>query len=605
MRKKLSVLLVICMLLSLVLNIIGAGAAPSRADRGAWAPGVAYAVNDTVTYGGSTYKCLQAHTSITSWEPPNTPALWQLVTGGGATATRTNTLVGPTATRTNTATGPTLTPTRTPTRTNTVTGPTATRTNTPITSTNLALNKPATSSSNENTSLTPNLAVDGNTGTRWASAYSDPQWIRIDLGATVNVNRVVLRWEAAYGSAYQIQTSNDGSSWSNIFTTTTGNGATDDLTGLSGSGRYIRMNGTTRATAWGYSLFEFEVYGTSGPTITPGGPTATRTNTPVGPTATRTNTPTPNGTATCAVKSAPTGKVLQGYWEAWDGSSVHPGMGHISLAQVPAAYNVINLAFPVILSDGTAQWFDGMDTGVDVPTPAEVCAVKAAGHWVLLSIGGATAAVDLSQTATVDRFISTIVPILKTNNFDGIDIDLESGLVAGASYTQLSTSQSNLIRLIDGVLAQMPSNFMLTMAPETAYVTGGQIAFGGPWGAYLPIIGRYRDNGRLSWLNMQYYNGNMYGCPAVSYSAGTVQGFVEQTRCLNNGMQMAGGGTFSLPYSKQVPGLPAQPGAGGGYMSPSLVSQAYSQVSGIKGLMTWSINWDGSQGYTFANTKPY
>ncbi len=616
MTKKLSVLLVACVILSLLLNIAGAGAAPRLADRGAWAPGVAYAVNDTVTYGGSTYYCIQAHTSQTGWEPPNVPALWGLVTGGAtatrtntlaATATRTSTPVGPTATRTNTVTGPTATRTSTPlgptaTRTNTAVGPTATRTNTPTSSTNLALNKPASSSSNETTAFTPNLAVDGNTSTRWSSAFSDPQWIRVDLGATVNVSRVVLNWEAAYGSAYQIQVSGDASNWTTIYSRTSGAGGINDLTGLTGSGRYIRMYGTARATAWGYSLFEFEVYGSSGPTVTPGGATATRTSTAVAPTI----TPTPtSGTSGCAVKSAPSGKVLQGYWEAWDGSSTHPGMGHISLAQVPAAYNVINLAFPVILSDGTSEWFDGMDTGVDVPTPAEVCAAKAAGHWVLLSIGGATAAVDLSQTATVDRFISTIVPILKSNNFDGIDIDIESGLVAGANYSTLSTSQSNLIRLIDGVLAQMPSNFMLTMAPETAYVTGGQIAFGGPWGAYLPIIGRYRDNGRLSWLNMQYYNGNMYGCPATSFSAGTVEGFVEQTKCLNNGMQMAGGGTFSLPYSKQVPGLPAQPGAGGGYMSPSLVSQAYSQVSGIKGLMTWSINWDGSKGYTFANSKPY
>jgi chitinase len=306
------------------------------------------------------------------------------------------------------------------------------------------------------------------------------------------------------------------------------------------------------------------------------------------------------------VKSPPSGKILQGYWENWDGAAngVHPGMGWIPITQVPTTYNVIMAAFPVILSDGTVKWEDGMDVGVKVPTPAEICEVKARGQVVLMSIGGATASVDLTQTTTVDRFIATIVPILKRNNFDGIDIDIESGLVAGASYSQLSTTQANLIRLIDGVLAQMPSNFMLTMAPETAYVTGGQIAYGGPWGAYLPIIGKYRDNGRLNWLNMQYYNGSMYGCGGTSYSAGTVQGFVEQTKCINSGFT-AGGAFFSLPYSKQVPGLPAQPGAGGGYMTPSQVSQAYNQVPGIKGLMTWSINWDGSKGYTFANTKPF
>jgi hypothetical protein len=73
----------------------------------------------------------------------------------------------------------------------------------------------------------------------------------------------VLSWEAAYASGYSIQVSNDATNWTNIYSTTTGNGATDDLTGLSGTGRYIRMNGTARGTAWGYSLWEFEVYGTA------------------------------------------------------------------------------------------------------------------------------------------------------------------------------------------------------------------------------------------------------------------------------------------------------------------------------------------------------
>jgi glucosylceramidase len=168
--------------------------------------------------------------------------------------------------------------------------PSATNTPTPTSpsGTNIALNKAASSSSNETAAFTPNLAVDGNTTTRWSSAFSDPQWIQVDLGSTQNINRVVLNWEAAYGSAYQIQVSDAATGpWTNIFSTTTGNGATDDLTGLSGSGRYIRMNGTTRATAWGYSLFEFQVFGSGGITNTP-----TRTNTPVGPTNTPTRTPT-------------------------------------------------------------------------------------------------------------------------------------------------------------------------------------------------------------------------------------------------------------------------------------------------------------------------
>lgn len=127
--------------------------------------------------------------------------------------------------------------------------------------TNLALNKPATSSSNESSSLTPNYAVDGNATTRWSSAFSDPQWIYVDLGSSVNVNRVKLLWETAYGSAYKIQVSANASSWTDVYSTTTGDGGTDEITFTTTSARYVRMYGTTRATAWGYSLFEFEVYG--------------------------------------------------------------------------------------------------------------------------------------------------------------------------------------------------------------------------------------------------------------------------------------------------------------------------------------------------------
>jgi chitinase len=342
---------------------------------------------------------------------------------------------------------------------------------------------------------------------------------------------------------------------------------------------------------------------TTPPTTAP--PTTTPTTPPTTPPTTAPTTTPPTGGTTCAVKSRPTSKVLQGYWENWDGAAngVHPGLGWIPITDSRLAqhgYNVINAAFPVILSDGTVEWQDGMDAGVKVATPAEMCAAKASGATILMSIGGAAAGIDLSSSAVADKFVSTIVPILKAYNFDGIDIDIETGLTGSGSIGTLSTSQANLIRIIDGVLAQMPSNFGLTMAPETAYVTGGSVTYGSIWGSYLPIIKKYLDNGRLWWLNMQYYNGSMYGCSGDSYSAGTVQGFTVQTQCLNNGLTIQGT-TIKIPYDKQVPGLPAQSGAGGGYMTPSQVSQAYAGVSGIKGLMTWSANWDGSKNWTFGD----
>lgn len=193
--------------------------------------------------------------------------------------------------------------------------------------------------------------------------------------------------------------------------------------------------------------------------------------------------------ATCDTKGRPSGKVLQGYWENWDGSGngVHPGFGWTPIDDPVIrqhGYNVIMAAFPIILPDGTAKWEDGMDSGVKVGTPEDMCTAKAAGATTLLSIGGATAAIDLSSSAVADKFISTIVPILKQYNFDGIDIDIESGLTGTGNINELSTSQANLIRIIDGVLAAMPSNFGLTMAPETAYVTGGSVTYGSIWGKF-------------------------------------------------------------------------------------------------------------------------
>ncbi|GFJ76339.1 hypothetical protein Phou_005190 [Phytohabitans houttuyneae] len=127
--------------------------------------------------------------------------------------------------------------------------------------TNVALNKPATASSVEAAAYPASAAVDASATTRWASAFSDPQWIQVDLGQTYNIDRVRLVWEAAYGSAYQIQTSANGTTWTTVRSVTGGNGGEDDNTALGASGRYVRINGTTRATAWGYSLFTFEVYG--------------------------------------------------------------------------------------------------------------------------------------------------------------------------------------------------------------------------------------------------------------------------------------------------------------------------------------------------------
>ena len=125
----------------------------------------------------------------------------------------------------------------------------------------LALNRPILASSQESGTLTPARAVDGNTGTRWSSAYADQQWIYVDLGTNRSVTGVTLRWEAAYASQYQIQTSTDGTTWTTVYSDYNANGGTDTVNFAAATARYVKMYAPLRATQYGVSLWEFEVRG--------------------------------------------------------------------------------------------------------------------------------------------------------------------------------------------------------------------------------------------------------------------------------------------------------------------------------------------------------
>ncbi|QMV41282.1 polysaccharide lyase family 8 super-sandwich domain-containing protein [Cohnella cholangitidis] len=128
---------------------------------------------------------------------------------------------------------------------------------------NLALGKTATTSGNDSTNGVPKAAIDGDTSTRWASARTDSQWYTIDLGATSKIHQINLLWESAYGKEYDIQVLDDSGS-----TVTT---AVIERNGAPGwkryvldeplEGRYVRMQGIKRGSTYGYSLYEFEVYG--------------------------------------------------------------------------------------------------------------------------------------------------------------------------------------------------------------------------------------------------------------------------------------------------------------------------------------------------------
>lgn len=130
--------------------------------------------------------------------------------------------------------------------------------------TNIALNKNVTVSSIEGSGFEGNYAVDGNTATRWsATLYVDPQWITVDLGSSYNISRIKFVWEAAYAKDYLVQVSSDNANWTTVKNITGNTSLTNDYTGLSATGRFVRMYGTARGSAYGYSIYELEVYGTA------------------------------------------------------------------------------------------------------------------------------------------------------------------------------------------------------------------------------------------------------------------------------------------------------------------------------------------------------
>jgi hypothetical protein len=119
--------------------------------------------------------------------------------------------------------------------------------------------KTATASSTQSGNVAAN-AVDGDAATRWESAASDPQWLEVDLGAPTLVNRVEIAWETAFASVYSIQISNDGASWTTVFSTTVGNGGTDEIYLTPVTTRYVRLYGAQRGTQFAYSIYEMKVY---------------------------------------------------------------------------------------------------------------------------------------------------------------------------------------------------------------------------------------------------------------------------------------------------------------------------------------------------------
>jgi chitinase len=316
--------------------------------------------------------------------------------------------------------------------------------------------------------------------------------------------------------------------------------------------------------------------------------------------------------------------VVVGYWHNWNLASVPS----IKLADVPDCYNVVCVAFVESTSPSDMTMKFSPDPGIESESQfiADVKALQAKGKKVLLSLGGQNGTVILTSSTEKQKFITTMDGLIKKYGFNGIDLDLENGDVQlGAGDTDFKNPTSaRLVNLIDAVKTLRTNNggsaFWITAAPEIAYVQGGISAFAGIWGGYLPVLYGLRDV--LTYVHVQYYNCGGNAAPdGNTYNQGTADFIVAMTDMLIGGFGLAGSTTNlfpGFPESQVAFGLPATSGAaGGGYTSNADILKALDYLTkgisfggkykirkaggypGLRGIMTWSINWDKTNSYAF------
>lgn len=284
------------------------------------------------------------------------------------------------------------------------------------------------------------------------------------------------------------------------------------------------------------------------------------------------------------------GQWLTGYWHNFDNDSVV-----MPLADVPSEYNLVAVSF--------ADNHPSLDGGITFNLASnelggyteeafrdDIAAIQAEGRKVIISVGGELGHVDVTNPTQAANFAETTHELMEDYGFDGVDIDLEHGIDA-----------EHMSQALHDLSDRADSDPIITMAPQT-------IDFQGPEHEYYQLAENISDI--LTIVNMQYYNsGSMLGCDGQVYEQGTPD-FVAALACIQLEM--------GLDPGQVGLGLPATPSAaGGGHMAPSEIVAALdcleagtncgsfspeSPYGPIGGVMTWSINWDATNGYDFANT---
>jgi chitinase len=292
-----------------------------------------------------------------------------------------------------------------------------------------------------------------------------------------------------------------------------------------------------------------------------------------------------------AVTSLPA-HVLTGYWQDFTN-----GARAMRLRDVSSNYDLIAVAFANATSTPGAVSFD-IDSGLSSALggysasdfAGDVSFLHGQGKHVIISVGGQNGTISVGDSASATNFANSVYSIMQTYGFDGVDIDLENGV-----------NPTYMAQALQQLSSKAGASLIITLAPQTIDMQSTGMA-------YFQLALNIKSI--LTIVNMQYYNsGSMNGCDGQVYSEGT-ENFLTALACiqLQNGLRPDQVG-LGLPASGSA--------AGGGFVSPTVVNNALDCLArgtncgsfhppttwpSIRGAMDWSVNWDASNGYNFANT---
>ncbi|WP_275412357.1 MULTISPECIES: chitinase [Deefgea] len=592
-----------------------------------WQEGNTYTAGTVVDYNGKTYTALVSHTAYvgTGWNPAAAPTLWKET--GSVTPTVS---VTPTISIT-----PTVTPTITPTPT-TYQCPQVTPPPYPA----VVLIPPASwgitiigkDSNGCNIEGWKGVCPIGSTFVSNQCVPSDPiqpAWDKATVytgGQRISYNGSI--YEAKWWTQGDVPGASEWGPWKLVSV-----GATATPTATPSS----KPTCLPMPMPTGIPGYRFEpIYDGNGCIIGWNKiPTATATPTvTVSPTPTISVTPsvTPTVTPTPSVTPAPANdKLLIGYLHA----SFANGSGYIRMNDVSDKWDYINLSFAEPTSATSGEVAFKLCPSTECPNVeseadfiAAIKAKQAKGKKVQISIGGANGQVRLETSAAKDAFVRSVSAIIDKYGLDGLDVDFEGhSLQLNAGDNDVANPKSpvivNLIAALKELKAKYGSKFTLTMAPETFFVQLGYAFYGGNCagcdtraGAYLPVIYALRDD--ITLLHVQDYNsGPITGLDNAYHTMGNADFHVAMTDMLLKGFKVSGT-NFVFPALRpdQVAiGLPANANAGGGFTTVGDVHTALDCLMkgtscgsykpsavypGLRGLMTWSINWDKFNNFEFS-----